>query len=280
MCFPGVLKTFVITIAVTALTWTAGLAQQIAPRLSVATLNMAKEKDVERILRELQMHPPIWDSDVWLLQEVAKVGGGRHSIASALAKETHRYAVMSAPGGSNRDSDGLAIISRFPLTDFEETPLRHNNMVFHTRNRMAIAATVQSPLGRIRVYNIHLDSRINTQARLKQLEPVISKAAQWDGPCLIGGDFNTNYIRWAGNFLPIGLSSQGHAVQNAMATRGFTTPMADSGPTEHVLGLRLDWFYTRAVRPLETATEPIDFSDHRAVRMTLAPEVRLSQATR
>lgn len=250
---------------------------QIHKTLSVVTLNMAKERNAERILQEWRTHPAIWDSDVLLLQEVAHIGDARRSIAETLANEMHRYVVTSAPGVSNKDSDGLAIISRFPLADFEEIQLLHNNMVFHTRNRKMIAATIQSPAGALRVYDIHLDSRVNASVRLKQVEPVITNAAQWDGPCIIGGDFNTNYIRWAGNVLPIAISSQAGVVHEAMAAKGFSTPLVNAGATEH-LGMRLDWFYTRDLQVSDTATEPIKFSDHRAVRMTISPDLRVSQA--
>src|SRR5579884_4244240 len=244
----------------------ASITDSRRPALSVTTLNMAKEKDSERILREWRAHPGIWNSDSILLQEVAQFGGERSSIAQTLATQMGRY-VISVPNVP----DGLAIISRYPLTDFEVKQLDHNSMVFHTRNRIMVGATVQTPFGPLRVYNIHLDSRINSQARLRQIAPVISEAAQWDGPCLIGGDFNTNCFRWAGNVLPIGVFSQARAIQRAMSARGFTTVLSRTGPTSDFLRLRLDWFYTREIQVFDAAIEPIEFSDHHAVRITLTP---------
>ncbi len=270
-----------IAVALTAIVCSAVLAQDARTKngaaLSVTTLNMDKQRSAERILAEWRSHPAIWNSDIILLQEVAQFPGDRPGLAETLAKEMDRYVVMSAPGASKRDTDGLAILSRFPLTDFETKHLQHNGMVFHTRSRMMIAATVQSPSGPVRVYDVHLDSRINAGARLKQLAPVISDAAQCDGPSLIGGDFNTNYLRWAGNVLPIGVSFQARTIGKAMAENGYTTPLTRTGSTSHFLGLHLDWFYTRDIRVLDTAMEPVKFSDHYAVRMTVAPEVRLSQ---
>jgi len=105
---------------------------------------------------------------------------------------------------------------------------------------------------------------------------VIAEAAQWDGPRLIGGDFNTNYFRWAGNVVPIGVSFQSRAIQQAMSEKGFTTVLAGSGPTSDFLRLHLDWFYTRDVQVFDTAIQPIKFSDHHAVRITLAPDPALS----
>jgi hypothetical protein len=46
---------------------------------------------------------------------------------------------------------------------------------------------------------------------------------------------------------------------------------APSGPTHDYLGLHLDWIYTRDIEILGVAIEPMKFSDHHAVRVTLAP---------
>jgi endonuclease/exonuclease/phosphatase family metal-dependent hydrolase len=240
--------------------------------LSVTTLNMAKEKNPERILKEWRAHPAIWNSDILLLQEVAHFDAGQPSVAQTLAKDMNRH-VISSPSETKRDVDGLAIISRYPLTDLEVKSLDHNEMLFHTRHRIMIAATVQSPFGPVRVYNVHLDSRINKRARLKQIQPVISEAAKWRGPRLIGGDFNTNYLRWAGNVVPIGVSDQAGAIRKAMSAEGFTTAQIRCGPTSDFLKLRLDWVYARDIQVSDAAIEPLNFSDHHAVRVRLAPEV-------
>jgi endonuclease/exonuclease/phosphatase family metal-dependent hydrolase len=250
---------------------TAAVAQTAgddASTLSVVTINMAKVQDPERVLREWRTHPDIWNSGVVLLQEVVHYAGGRPSVAQTLAKEMGRY-VVSAPSVANQEIDGLAIISRYPLTDVHIVQLTHNDMVFHTRSRIAMAATVHTPWGPLRVYNVHLDSRVNARTRLKQIAPIISEAAGWDGPRLIGGDFNTNYLRWAGNVIPIGLSLQARAISKEMASRSFTASEDHSGPTSDFMRLHLDWVYTRDVPVMRTAVQPLRFSDHHAVIATL-----------
>jgi endonuclease/exonuclease/phosphatase family metal-dependent hydrolase len=240
---------------------------------------MAKEKNLERVLEEWRAHPEIWNSDVILLQEVAHFTAGQSSIAHTLAKEMNRH-VVSAPSFADRNVDGLAIISRYQMTDFELIPLARNNMVFHTRTRIAISVNVHTPFGAIRVYNLHLDSRINSRTRLRQIAPVISKAAHGDGLRLIGGDVNTNYFRWVGNVLPIGVSSQARALQTAMAKHGFTTPQAGSAPTSDFFRLHLDWLFTRGMYAVGTEVEPLKFTDHHAVRATFAPLATSQTASR
>jgi endonuclease/exonuclease/phosphatase family metal-dependent hydrolase len=239
--------------------------------VSVTTINMDKVKDPERVLGEWRKHPEIWNSGVLLLQEVAHSSEGGPSVAQRLAKEMDRYVVSTPSLEGSRDTDGLAIISRYPLTDYRMMQLAHNDMLFHTRNRMAIAATAQTPAGPLRVYNVHLDSRVNANTRLRQIEPVIADAAAGHGARLIGGDFNTNYLRWAGNVVPIGVSSQGRAIEKEMRSHGFTTSEQRSGPTSDFLRLHLDWVYTRDVLVIRTAVQRMGFSDHHAVVATLGP---------
>ena len=71
------------------------------------------------------------------------------------------------------------------------------------RNRFAIAAIVQTPWGEVRIWNVHLDTLINVQEHVEQLQPVTDGAACHGGPQLIGGDFNTNELYWLGNVLPL-----------------------------------------------------------------------------
>lgn len=236
--------------------------------LTVTTLNIAKIKDPERVLAEWRNHPEIWNSDLILLQEVPHFAGGRPSVAESVAKEMDRYVVSTAsiPG---IDVDGLSIISRFPLTDAAVIQLPHNSMLFHTRNRIAVAVTVNAPRGPVRVINVHLDSRINKGTRVRQIAPVLAEADRWNGPCIIGGDFNTNYLRWVGNVMPIGVSSQARAMQSAMANKHFTTVLTGYGPTSDFLGLHLDWIFARDIAIANAAIQPLKFTDHHAVRIIL-----------
>ena len=240
----------------------------LTQELTVTTLNIAKMKHPERVLAEWRAHPEIWNSDLILLQEVPHFTGGRPSVAELVAKEMDRY-VVSVPSISAKDIDGLSIISRFPLTDTAVIQLAQNNMLFHTRNRIAVAVTVAAPRGPVRAINVHLDSRINKGTRLKQLAPVLAEARRWDGPCLFGGDFNTNYLRWVANVMPVGFSSQARALQAAMAAEHFTTLPTPTGPTSDFLGLRLDWIYTRHIEIAKAAIQPLKFTDHHAVRVQL-----------
>ena len=169
----------------------------------------------------------------------------------------------AAPGVFDQ---GLAIVSRYPLRNVRLQRLKLCDLRFHCRTRFAVSADVESPWGPVRVWNAHLDTRINAAERVEQLQPVIDEAASHDGPVLIGGDFNTNEFRWVGNIVPVpGGPGHGAAIRHAMESRGFTTPFADGAVTFPVMRRHLDWIFVRGLRPLGSSVEPAPFSDHHAI---------------
>ena len=62
---------------------------------------------------------------------------------------------------------------------------------------------MNSPAGEVRIINVHLDTRINADRRVEQLQPVLEAAGQFDGGVVIGGDLNTQNFFWVENVLPI-----------------------------------------------------------------------------
>ena len=132
------------------------------------------------------------------------------------------YQVAFAPEGPKVYDRGLAVISKFPIEDSKVEWLTPYNLVFHTRHRFALAVKLRVPSGELRIWNAHLDTRINPEQRLGQLQPVMDEAAKLTGPRLIGGDFNTNDFYWIDHVLPIphggGYRS---TVRRAMAKLGF-----------------------------------------------------------
>src|SRR5439155_1435507 len=67
---------------------------------------------------------------------------------------------------------------------------------------------------------------------------------------LLAGDFNTNWLSWAGS-VPVLADDRDQApiVDSYMTSLGFDLPSARSGPTERAYGLefRLDSIYTRGL---------------------------------
>jgi endonuclease/exonuclease/phosphatase family metal-dependent hydrolase len=252
---------------------TAEAAPQAGPGISVVTLNMAKETDIEKILGELRARPALRDADVLLLQEVSQAQGERSCVAEHLAARLGLQIAYS-PAETGVTDQGLAILSRFPLRDIRTRALPRHDLRFRSRSRIALAATTDSPWGAVRIFNTHLDTRLNPSDRLEQLDPVVRDSAEFAGPRIIGGDFNSNGFRWIGNVLPTPApGSQAAAVRDFMTRRGFHSASPADEPTFDYLGMHLDWIWLCGLESRASRVYPLPFSDHHAVwsRLELTP---------
>jgi endonuclease/exonuclease/phosphatase family metal-dependent hydrolase len=232
--------------------------------MSVVSLNMAKEKDPDNVVNAIRSVPRLRDADLFLFQEVANK---KHHLS--VAEETARrlgYFALFEPAAPDVYDQGLALVSRYPFDEIDIKRLKACDLGYRCRNRFAVAARVRTPWGDLRVWNAHLDTRINAAERLEQLQPVIDAASRRTGPRLIGGDFNTNDCYWLRNIVPIpGGPSHGAAIRSAMNHHGFETPLPDSLNTFPALRRHLDWIFVRDLRPLAVSVEPAAFSDHNAI---------------
>jgi endonuclease/exonuclease/phosphatase family metal-dependent hydrolase len=237
-------------------------------QIRIASLNIAK-KHGPKMLREIESQPDLGKADVLLLQEV--VDGPLSHVASEIASALGMKVIFAPAFQLNKQyAEGLAILSRYPLGPANVTRLPRNNLHFHTRVRIAVATTVETPMGRMRVINTHLDNRINAAAKRRQLAPLWKETEAFNGPTLIGGDFNTGNFRWVAHLLPLpGLQSLRAAVNGEMNEHGFTTPLGSGPPTFHLLRLKLDWIYLRGMTPAASGVSQIRFSDHNAVWVTV-----------
>lgn len=236
----------------------------VADTISIASLNLDHQSSFEKVVHDFDAAPRVSHADIILLQEVSHVEGGP-SIAKRLA-DRMGYQVAFAAEGPKVFDRGLAVISKFPIEDSKVEWLTPYNLVFKTRHRFALAVKLRVPSGELRIWNAHLDTRINPQQRLGQLQPVMEEAAKLTGPRLIGGDFNTNDFYWIDHVLPIphggGYRS---TVRRAMAQLGFKTPFQDQLVTLPIARQHLDWMFVNGMEPLSSSTEPIAFSDHHAI---------------
>lgn len=231
--------------------------------LSIVSLNLARETDPGKVVSAIRNAPRMRDADVYLFQEVRNEAG-KPGVADAVARELGCSAVFAAAPGA--DDQGLAIMSRYPAADARIQRLKACDLRFRSRNRFAIAATVQTPWGGIRVWNVHLDTRVNRQERLDQLQPVLDEASHHRGSRLIGGDFNTNDIYWLGNVLPLPFGpAHGAAVRGVMKRYGFETPLPDGLGTYKLFRRHLDWMFLSGLKSLAASVEPAPFSDHNAI---------------
>jgi endonuclease/exonuclease/phosphatase (EEP) superfamily protein YafD len=227
--------------------------------VSVLTLNLATVTDVDSIVKELR------PADIYLFQEVVRTDASSPSIAEKVADQLGLYAEFaSADSGATRS--GVAILSRYPLSEVKTHKIKPINLIFRSRKRILLAATVQTPKGPARVVCAHLDTRINPMDRVRELQPAIQDAKQFNGPSVIGGDLNTNDLQWVSHVVPVPWPGwQASRIRQLMAENGFHTPFVNRRATFDHLGMQLDWIFLRDLAAVKTDIVPVEFSDHHAL---------------
>jgi endonuclease/exonuclease/phosphatase family metal-dependent hydrolase len=215
--------------------------------------------------KEIEGHPGIRGADVIFLQEVVRPSSDEMSTGEILALRLNRHAVFAAPD-RGRTRSGLAILTRKPAREVKVRRLKNVNLIFRTRKRIALMATVDTSAGAVRVINTHLDTRINPKERLEQLGPALEEAASFPGPVILGGDLNTNDMQWVSHVVPVPYPGwQAKAVRKLMNEKGFTTPFQLRRPTFDHLKMQLDWLFCNRLQPARSAIQPLQFSDHHAI---------------
>lgn len=250
----------------------AAPAPSTSRAFTVVSLNLAMREDVDRVASELAAIGAARTADLILLQEVVRRGtepdmaqqlGERLGLESAYAEA---FAV------DERRTVGLALLSRYPQHRSRVLGLRTFDIGFRSRTRIALAAVVDTPAGPVHVYNVHLDTRINLPQRLEQLSAVAHDVTTLPGPAIVGGDFNTNNIRWIFHAIPLPfIGGQGVGVQRFMERLGFRSVYARGRATHDALGMQLDWMFLRGLQAAAASVTPVALSDHHALVMSLVP---------
>lgn len=278
----------VTTVATLTIAAVAGASGRLRPSpadssdephtVSIVSMNMARESDVSKVLAGIDAAPRLRETDVFLLQEVRNEDD-KPSVAEQLAEKLGYRAAFS-PATKGVYDQGLAIVSKYPLRDVRTKRLKACDLRFSCRIRFALTAEVMSPAGPVRVWNAHLDTRINAGERLEQLQPVIDEAAASEIATVIGGDFNTNELRWLGNVVPFpGGPKHGETIRRALAAHGFVSPFEGPVVTFPAMRRHLDWIFMRELETVSSSVEPVAFSDHHALwtRVSLKPHQRVAQ---
>lgn len=237
--------------------------------LTLASLNIAGESRIAEAVAAWARHREV---DVLFLQEV---GGDDEDGASFAAALSQRLGFGSAysparPYGDTGNQQGLAIVSRYPLGDVSVRNLPYNQLRFRSRCRIAVAATVRTPTGPVRLVNVHLDTRINKARRLAQVDAAVAALNGFEGPRVVGGDFNTADFAWISSTWPVPfVQKQAKAVQERMSSEGFATPFGDTRGTYPLplgIAFKLDWlFLSPDLEANGAGVDDVPITDHRGI---------------
>lgn len=152
---------------------------------------------------------------------------------------------------------GVAIMSRFKLSEPEHIALPHGAP--DNLPRAALGLTVDLGHDRLRVYTLHIESKISKEKRRDQLLALLDRIGRRprDEKTIVLGDFNT-----------IGEESQ-RIIFEGMSRFGFSTPLSDDVPTfvkALIIRLRTDWIFLRNLRSANSGVETeLKASDHRPI---------------
>jgi endonuclease/exonuclease/phosphatase family metal-dependent hydrolase len=246
------------------------LARDPGAPLRVVTFNVHYGADVPALVRAVRENRRLHAADVLLLQEIEQHPGDDRPAALAGALGLSVVYAAARPAGNG--THGLAILSRLPLRDLEVVGLRQYDLVYGTRRRIALAATVEVEGQPLRIFNVHLDTRLAPEQRMNQLEPIAARASGLPR-AIVGGDVNTiNCVTSLLPALPLPLPGyeQGPLLDRFMRARGFAAPLDSAGATGP-LGMRLDALYVKGVRVAGAGKEDTgSVSDHLPLWMDVA----------
>jgi endonuclease/exonuclease/phosphatase family metal-dependent hydrolase len=210
--------------------------------IRVVTYNTEYGENPQGLAAAILGDPELSRAGLFLLQEEEnhpEEGSSRAAQLASLLGLGYLYIPARNKGTATH---GLALISAYPIDHVAkmDLPLADNGVP-----RIAVSADVHVGDRTLHVIDIHLETRLNPSERVAQLHPAVIDAP---GDVLVAGDFNTNWIAWAGS-VPVLANDRDQApiLDSYMAALAFDAPSAASGATEHAYGLefKLDSIYTR-----------------------------------
>jgi endonuclease/exonuclease/phosphatase family metal-dependent hydrolase len=161
-----------------------------ADTIHVVAFNFAFARQTARAIELLRSRPGLAGADLVLLQEMD--APSTEAVAESLGFSWVYYPASLHP--TSRRDFGNAVLSRWPIVADRKIILPHRARVRGSQ-RVAVAVTVQTPRGPLRVYSVHLATMIGNGpgARRDQLRAVLADADSFP-TVLIGGDYNSETV--------------------------------------------------------------------------------------
>lgn len=157
--------------------------------LRIVTFNVSYGREIERAL-EVLGDDSLRGADILALQEMNEAGVER--IARTLGYDYAYYPAVIHPRSGYF---GPALLSRWPMERSWKLLLPHSGRTRGQR-RTATAAVLRVRGTPILAYAVHLEAPISISAegQRAQARALLADAADWPGPVVIAGDFNSEEI--------------------------------------------------------------------------------------
>ncbi|HEX5708833.1 MAG TPA: endonuclease/exonuclease/phosphatase family protein, partial [Pyrinomonadaceae bacterium] len=155
--------------------------------------------------------------------------------------------------GSKEEETGVAILSRYPLSDVSRLVLAHEGP--NRRRRAAVGATVRVGSEEVRFYSVHAETRMPVERKVEHWRTVLEDLSQHARlrRVVVVGDFNT--IK----------EKDVRAARKLFTDAGFATPFEDDRATFKVVffDFKLDWIWLRGFESVAYGIDKsIGLSDH------------------
>ncbi len=246
-------------------------------QLHIVSLNIHFGKKVDAIAAKIRNNPNLASADVLLLQEIESHIWEGKSRAERLAEKLEMLCTYVPSRKLSRlqheGTHGLAILSRYPLSNVEVIKLKYFKLPYRPRNRIAVAATVTVGKESIRLYNVHLDVRLTVKQRMQQLLPVLKRVEEGKVQrAVIAGDFNTLSLLWAFGALPAFYQNQKRHLDRFVQSFGYDIAIPEKAVTfdRALLRLSLDQMYIKGLSFKRVGVEDnLKISDHKPIWATV-----------
>jgi len=155
--------------------------------LRVVSFNVKLADQIDSTIQLLRLSP-LRGADIIALQEMDDAGTER--IARALHLNYIYYPGSIHP--TRHRYFGPALLTPWPIVATRKLILPHEGLVRHQR-RNATAATILVRGRPVRAYAVHLETQIRASDRDRedQVDVILHDAADFAGPVIVAGDFNS-----------------------------------------------------------------------------------------
>jgi endonuclease/exonuclease/phosphatase family metal-dependent hydrolase len=164
-----------------------GEPRALTDSLVIGAYNIQFGQNVDQAIEDLRSSPWLDGADILLLQEMDADGTER--IARELGYDFVYYPATLHP--RHDQPFGNAVLSRWPITQhyFIALPVQSP---FPVTSRIAVVAQIDTGGEPLVAASIHSSTVVVSRAvRLEQFESVRDSLQSYEGPVIVGGDFNT-----------------------------------------------------------------------------------------
>jgi endonuclease/exonuclease/phosphatase family metal-dependent hydrolase len=237
--------------------------------IKIVTFNVHFGEKIKAIATAFTQNKNLRAADIIFLQEIEDHESETVSRAEKLAAIlglNHAYA--PAREIKTKGTHGLAILSKYDLTNIKTIALPTHSFLSRSRKRIAMTAIADVHGTRVILANIHLDTRLNSAERIAQVKVLVDKLKKdYTQKIIVGGDFNMLPFYFYKS-LPFFYHNQKRRLHQYFAKEGFSCHCENGGYTfkRGFIQFELDGIYTRNAKVRQCGVErSVAVSDHKPV---------------